>query len=78
MAAKKRTPHNDPDLGPYNKKITGKELSPLQEISTRFDTLVELLQDKGIINKKEYESRVAMHLHEFSKATAFEELHEEL
>jgi hypothetical protein len=39
---------------------------------------VELLQDKGIINRKEYESRVAMHLHEFSKATAFEEMDEEL
>jgi hypothetical protein len=39
---------------------------------------VEFLQDKGIINKKEYESRVAMPLHEITKATAFEEMNEEL
>ena len=36
------------------------------------------VQDKGIINKKEYESRVAMHLHEISKGTAFEGMDEEL
>jgi hypothetical protein len=50
----------------------------LEETSARLNTLLELLQDKGIINKKEYESRVAMHLHELSKATAFEEIDEEL
>jgi hypothetical protein len=58
--------------------VTGRELSLSEEISTRLDTLLELLQDKGIINKREYDSRVAMHLHEFSKATGFEELDEEL
>jgi predicted transcriptional regulator YheO len=60
------------------RKVTGRELSLLEEASTRLDILVELLHEKGIINKKEYESRVAMYLHEISKATAFAELNEEL
>jgi hypothetical protein len=60
------------------RKVTGKELSLSEEIDTRLNTLVELLQDKGVINKREYDSRVAMHLHEISKATAFEGLDEEL
>jgi hypothetical protein len=68
----------DPDIGSYNKKITGRELNLREEISIRLDTLVELLHDKGIINKKELESRMAMNLHEVSKATAFEEMDEEL
>jgi ribosome assembly protein YihI (activator of Der GTPase) len=60
------------------RNVTGKELNLLEEIDTRLNTLVELLQDKGVINKREYQSRVAMHLHEISKATAFKELDEEL
>jgi len=68
----------DPDMGSYNKKVTGRELNLHEEISIRFDTLVELLHDKGVINKKELESRVAMHLHEISKATAFEKMDEEI
>jgi hypothetical protein len=67
----------DPDIG-TSKKVTGRELSLSEETSTRLETLLELLEDKGIINKKEYESRLAMHLHETSKATAFEEMDEEL
>ncbi|MFL6524812.1 MAG: hypothetical protein ACJ70Q_01570, partial [Nitrososphaera sp.] len=67
---------DDLDLGTY-KKVTGKELTVSEEISTRLSTLVGLLVDKGIINKREYESRVVMHLHEISKATAFEEIDEE-
>jgi hypothetical protein len=67
----------DVDIG-SSKKVTGKELTLSEELSTRLDTLVELLQDKGLINKKEYESRVAMHLHEISKGTAFQEMDEEL
>jgi predicted transcriptional regulator YheO len=77
MVAKKRS-ENDPDLGTYNKKATGRELNDLEETSIRLNTLVELLHDKGIINKKELQSRVAMHLHETSKATAFEQMDEEL
>jgi predicted transcriptional regulator YheO len=77
MSGKKKSHHEDPDIG-TSKKVTGRELNLSEETSTRLNTLVELLQDKGIINKKEYESRVAMHLHEMSKASAFEEMDEEL
>ncbi len=60
------------------KKITGKELSKTDELSARLTTLVEMLDEKGIINKSEYRRMVAMRLHEISKAGAFEELDEEL
>jgi hypothetical protein len=60
-----------------DKKVTGRVLTEPEELSIRLATLVAILEDRGIINKKEYESTVAMHLHEFSKATAFEELNEE-
>jgi hypothetical protein len=78
MVAKKRSENSDPDLGTYNKKATGREISALEEIAIRLSTLVELLHDKGIINKKELESRATMHMHETSKATAFGEMEEEL
>lgn len=77
MSLKKKTQDDDVDIGP-SKKVTGKELTLSEEVSTRLNTLVELLHDKGIINKREYESRIAMHLHEISKATAFEEMDEEI
>ncbi|HJT49556.1 MAG TPA: hypothetical protein VJ729_15335 [Nitrososphaeraceae archaeon] len=64
-------------MGRYSRK-TGRELSIHEEMKIRLDTLVELLHDRGVINRKELESRVAMHLHEISKATAFEEMDEEL
>ena len=65
--------------GPGSDKIvTGRVLSKPEEIGIRLATLVAILEEKGIINKKEYESTVVMHLHEFSKATAFEELNEEI
>jgi hypothetical protein len=60
------------------KKITGKELSEIEELSARLTTLVEMLDEKGVISKGEYRRMVAMHLHEISKAGAFEELDEEL
>jgi predicted transcriptional regulator YheO len=78
MVAKKRSEDSDPDIGTYNKKVTGRDLSLAEETGTRLNTLVEILHDKGIINKKELESRVAMHLHEISKATAFEQMDEEV
>jgi hypothetical protein len=77
MSFNKRPGDDDSDIG-TSKKITGRELTLSEEISTRLSTLVELLQDKEVINKKEYESRVAMRLHEITKATAFEEMNEEL
>lgn len=61
-----------------SKKITGKELSEVEELSARLTALVEMLDDNGIINKNEYRRMVAMRLHEISKAGAFEELDEEL
>jgi hypothetical protein len=60
------------------KKITDKELSQSEELSARLTTLVEMLDEKGIINKSEYSRMVAMRLHEISKAGALEELDEEL
>jgi len=60
------------------KKVTGKELSENEELSARLTVLVEMLDEKGIINSNEYRRRVAMRLHEISKAGAIEELDEEL
>jgi hypothetical protein len=39
---------------------------------------VEILDEKGIINKKEYQRIVSMRLHEISKALAFDEIDEEI
>jgi predicted transcriptional regulator YheO len=60
------------------KKITGKDLNEIEELSARLTTLVEMLDEKGILNVKEYRRMVAMRLHEISKASALEELDEEL
>jgi predicted transcriptional regulator YheO len=60
------------------KKITGKDLNEIEELSARLTTLVEMLDEKGMLNMKEYRRMVAMRLHEISKASALEELDEEL
>ena len=60
------------------KKVTGKEMNEIEELSARLTTLVEMLDEKGILNMKEYRRMVAMRLHEISKASAFEELDKEL
>ena len=60
------------------KKITGKELTPLEELSARLTTLIEMLDEKGIIHKKEYYRTCVMRLHEISKATSFEQINEEI
>jgi predicted transcriptional regulator YheO len=60
------------------RKVTGKELSEIEELSARLTTLVEMLDEKGVLNKKEYYRTVAMRLHEISKAGAIGELEEEL
>jgi hypothetical protein len=52
------------------------ELDPLEELNIRIDTLVELLSDKGIINKKGYINNVMMRIHESSKAKSFDNLEE--
>lgn len=74
---KRRRAREDDDLVPP-KKITGKELSELEELSARLTALVETLDERGVINKKEFDRIVAMRLHEISKAAAIEELDEEL
>jgi hypothetical protein len=58
--------------------VTGKELTELEEVSTRINTLIDILGQRGVLNVKEFERIVAMRLHEVSKATAFEGLNEEL
>jgi predicted transcriptional regulator YheO len=60
------------------KKVRGKEMNEIEELSARLTTLVEMLDEKGILDMKEYRRMVAMRLHEISKASAFEELDEEL
>lgn len=80
---KKRRIHMDHAMGADGddltvRKVTGKELSPTEELSARLTALVELLDAEGIVNKKEYYRIVAMRLHEISKAGAIEELGEEL
>lgn len=77
MPRKRSRKTDDDDLIPPQ-KITGKELTRLEELSARLTTLVEMLDEKGIINKREYDRTVAMRLHEISKAAAIEELDEEL
>jgi hypothetical protein len=57
-----------------DRNVTGKELNVSEETVVGLDTLIEMLSDKGVINKREYQSTVAMRLHEMSKATAFEEM----
>jgi hypothetical protein len=52
------------------------ELDALEELSIRIDTLVELLSDKGVINKKGYINNVMMRIHELSKAKSFDDLDE--
>lgn len=74
---KRRRAHEDDELVPP-KRITGKDLSGIEELSARLTALVETLDERGVINKKEYDRIVAMRLHEISKAAAIEELDEEL
>ena len=52
------------------------ELDLLEELNISIDTLVELLSDKGIINKKGYINNVMMRIHELSKAKSFDDMEE--
>ena len=76
MRGKKSHSQGRPDR--LERQVTGKELSAFDELSARLATVVEMLDDKQIINKKEYETIVAMRLHELSKALAFELMEEEI
>jgi hypothetical protein len=60
------------------RKITGKDLKWDEEFRIQISTLVEILDEKGTINKKEYQRIVSMRLHEISKALAFDEINEEI
>jgi hypothetical protein len=60
------------------RKITGKELSSQDEFNIKLDTLIELLDSKGILSRTEFERMSTMKLHEISKARAFEDLDEEI
>lgn len=77
MPRRRRAHGADDDLV-APKKVTGKELSEIDELSARLTTLVEMLDEKGILNQREYQRTVAMRLHEISKAAAIEDLDEEL
>ena len=59
-----------------SKMVESRELDQLEELSIRIDTLVELLSEKGIINKKGYINNVMMRIHETSKAKSFDECDE--
>jgi hypothetical protein len=63
---------------PSKRKTTGKELSSQDEFDIKMDTLIELLETKGILSKREFERISSMRLHEISKARAFEDLNEEI
>lgn len=60
------------------RRITGKDLKWDEELRIQISTLVEILDENGIINKKEYQRIVTMRLHEISKALAFDEIDEEI
>lgn len=77
MPKRRRSGASDDDIV-QPKKVTGKELSEIEELSARLTTLVEMLGEKGLVNEKEYGRMVAMRLHEISKAAAIGELDEEL
>lgn len=61
-----------------SRRVTGKELTELEELNIKLDTLVSLLSEKGIVSKREYTNNIMMRLHEMSKAKSFEDLDEEI
>jgi hypothetical protein len=69
---------SDKRLKKQDRLVTGRELTELEELSTRINTLIDILGQREVLNVKEFERIVAMRLHEVSKATAFEGLDEEL
>jgi hypothetical protein len=69
---------SDKHVKKQDRLVTGRELTELEELSTRINTLIDILGQREVLNVKEFERIVAMRLHEVSKATAFEGLDEEL
>jgi hypothetical protein len=79
MNQRRRNSRADEVENPHTtRKITGKDLKCDEVSSIQISTLVEILDEKGIINKKEYQRIVSMRQHEISKALAFEEIDEEI
>lgn len=60
------------------RRITGRNLDDIEELIIKLKVLIDLLEDKGVLTKKELERLYSMKLHEYSKATSFESLDEEL
>ena len=76
-SSKNNTPtYSKNDKNKAKEVVESNEIDPLDELSIRIDTLVELLSDKGIINKKGYINNVMMRIHESSKAKSFDDLEE--
>ncbi len=73
---KNTTTYRKNDKNKAKEVVESNEIDPLEELSIRIDTLVELLSDKGIINKKGYINNVMMRIHESSKAKSFDDLEE--
>jgi len=73
---KNSTEYSKNDKNKAIETVESNELDPLEELNIRIDTLVELLSDKGIINKKGYINNVRMRIHESSKAKSFDNLEE--
>jgi hypothetical protein len=73
---KNTTTYRKNDKNKAKEVVESNEIDPLEELSIRIDTLVELLSDKGIINKKGYINNVMMRINESSKAKSFDDLEE--
>lgn len=76
LQKKNTTTYRKNDKNKAKEVVESNEIDPLEELSIRIDTLVELLSDKGIINKKGYINNVMMRIHESSKAKSFDDLEE--
>ena len=56
----------------------GKDFGQLDELTMKLDTLIDLLSEKGIITKKQFDNNIMMRMHESSKARGFEDFEEEI
>jgi hypothetical protein len=78
-SVKKEKDQHSYNYSPSNSKnVNEEELDKLEELSVKIDVLVELLSEKGIINKKIYINNLMMHLHQTSKAKSFERFDQEI
>ena len=61
-----------------NNLAKGKDFGQLEELTMKLDTLIDLLSEKGIITKKQFDNNIMMRMHESSKARGFEDFEEEI